>query len=43
VRGKNGDMASQRFLTRVEYNPQLKASLFDATVTYDPATQKRKR
>ena len=43
VRGKNGDMVSQRFLTRVEYNPQLKTSLFDATVTYDPAARKRKR
>ena len=43
VSGKNGDMVAQRFLTRVEYNPQLKASLFDATVTYDPAAQKGKR
>lgn len=43
VRGKNGDMVSERFLTRVEYNPPLSASLFDATVTYDPATRKEKR
>jgi hypothetical protein len=43
VRGKNGDMVAQRFLTRVEYNPQLSASLFDATVAYDPANQKGKR
>ena len=33
VRGKNGDMVSQRFLNRVEYNPQLRASLFEANVT----------
>ncbi len=43
VRSKNGEMVAQRFLTRVEYNPQLSASLFDASVTYDPAAQKGKR
>jgi hypothetical protein len=43
VRSKNGDMVLQWFLNRVECNPQLNASLFDATVTYDPAVQKGKR
>ncbi len=39
VRAKNGEMAAERFLTRVEYNPQLSASLFDASATYKPAGQ----
>ncbi len=39
VRAKNGEMMAERFLTRVEYNPQLSASLFDASVTYHPAGQ----
>jgi len=43
VRGKNGEMVAQRFLTKVEYNPPLNASMFDASVTYDPASQKSKR
>jgi hypothetical protein len=43
VRGKNGEMVAQRFLTKVEYNPQLNASLFEATVSYNPANQKGKR
>ena len=43
VRIKNGEMVAQRFLTKVEYNPQLNASLFEAKVTYDPASQKGKR
>jgi hypothetical protein len=42
VRSKNGEMVAQRFLTRVEYNPQLSASIFDASVTYDPAARKGK-
>jgi hypothetical protein len=43
VRGKNGEMVAQRFLTRVEYNPQLSAAIFDASATYDPAVRKGKR
>lgn len=43
VRGKNGEMVAQRFLTKVEYNPPLSASMFDASVTYGPASQKGKR
>lgn len=39
VRAKNGEMIRQQFLTRVEYNPQLSASLFQASVTYKPAGQ----
>jgi hypothetical protein len=43
VRSKNGEMVAQRFLTKVEYNQPLNASLFDASVTYDPASHQRKR
>jgi hypothetical protein len=37
VRAKNGEMMAERFLTRVEYNPQLSAALFNVSVTYKPA------
>ena len=40
VRAKNGEMIRQQFLTSVEYNPQLSASLFQASVTYKPAARK---
>ena len=38
VHTRNGEITSERFLTKVEYNPQLSPSLFDARVTYNPGT-----
>ncbi len=43
VHFRNGEVTAQRFITHVEYNPQLNASLFEATVTYDPQNLKGKR
>jgi hypothetical protein len=36
TRKKDGLMASQRFITRVEYNVEIPAEKFDAKVSYDP-------
>jgi hypothetical protein len=43
VHTRNGEIASQRFITKVEYNPQFSASLFEAKVNYDPQNLKGKR
>jgi hypothetical protein len=43
VHTRNGEVASQRFLTKVEYNPPLSSSLFEAKVSYDPQSQKGKQ
>jgi hypothetical protein len=37
----NGEMAAQRFLTRVVYNTGVADSLFTAKVTYDPEAKKQ--
>lgn len=41
TRMKNGDMTSQRFLTKISYNTGLPDSLFTATVTYDPDAKRK--
>lgn len=37
----NGDLTSQRFMTKVTYNSQLADSMFDVKVTYNPYGQGR--
>jgi hypothetical protein len=39
----NGDMSQQRFINTVRYNQSLPDSMFEATVTYDPALGPKKR
>jgi hypothetical protein len=40
TRKRNGEMSSQRFITRCVYNSGVPDSLFTATVTYDPEAKK---
>ena len=39
----NGEMSQQRFITTARYNQQLPDSMFEASVTYDPASPPKKR
>lgn len=39
----NGDMSQQRFINTVRYNLKLADTMFEATVTYDPAQGPQKR
>lgn len=40
---RNGEITFQRYVTKVEYNPQLSPSLFEAKVTYDQKKLEGKR
>jgi hypothetical protein len=39
----NGETASQRFMTKVEYNTPLQESLFDMKATFDPYSRDRNK
>jgi hypothetical protein len=39
----NGEMSQQRFITAARYNQKLPDSMFEASVTYDPAAPPKKR
>src|SRR5580692_868557 len=39
----NGETSQQRFINTASYNQKLEASMFDASVTYDPAAPPKKR
>jgi hypothetical protein len=43
TRKKDGLMAGQRFLSRVEYNVDIPDAKFDAKVTYDPTQMQKKK
>ena len=44
TRKKDGLMVTQRFISKIEYNPPIADSIFDAKVTYDPKNlQKQKK
>jgi hypothetical protein len=43
TRKKDGLMAGQRFLSKVEYNVDIPDSKFDAKVTYDPTQMQKKK
>ena len=43
LRVKNGDITNQRFLTTVKYNQGLSDSLFQASISYDPNTFRKKK
>jgi hypothetical protein len=39
----NGETSQQRFINTASYNQKLEASMFDASVTYDPTAPPKKR